>query len=141
MRIATLLRTIALSLALIGFTASWAAPNDGATSQPLDEKVTNPVLEIKVDPEYPPEARLGMHEGDGLLLDGQQKIHQYRQTRGVDEALLIEGRTMVSPGICDSASLSGSFMLSRQQCACYCENWRLTITFVWLQPALLFVRV
>ena len=44
------------------------------------------------DLEHPPEVRLGMHEGDGPVLDGKQQIHQHRQTRGVDEALLIEGQ-------------------------------------------------
>jgi len=36
--------------------------------------------------------RLGMHQGDLLVLDGQEQIHHHRQTRGVDEAPLIEGQ-------------------------------------------------
>ena len=44
------------------------------------------------DLEHPPEVRLGMHQGDGPVLDGQQEIHQHRQTRRVDEGLSVEGR-------------------------------------------------
>lgn len=44
------------------------------------------------DLEHPLEVRLGMHEGDGPVLDWKKEIHQHGQTRGVDETLLIEGQ-------------------------------------------------
>ena len=33
------------------------------------------------DLEHPPEVRLGMHEGDGPVLDWKKEIHQHRQPR------------------------------------------------------------
>ena len=57
MRSATLLRSMLLSLALIGLLAPWSAPAGGATSQAVEGKATNPRLESRVEPVYPLEAR------------------------------------------------------------------------------------
>ena len=67
MRIASLLFPTSLSLILIGLTLSPAASNGGATSQPVDGKVTDPELETKVAPEYPPEARDAELEASTIL--------------------------------------------------------------------------
>lgn len=57
MRFTVLLRSIALSLALIVPGAPWAAPDGGETLQSADGEVANPQLESKVAPEDSPAAR------------------------------------------------------------------------------------
>lgn len=67
MRSATLLGSLSLSLTLIGFITSWAALKGGEPSQPVEGRVTNPRLESKVAPVYPPEARDAELEANVVL--------------------------------------------------------------------------
>jgi len=67
MRITTLPGSISLVLTLLGFITWWAALEHGATAQSAEGKTTNPRLESRVEPVYPPEARAAGLEANVVL--------------------------------------------------------------------------
>jgi hypothetical protein len=67
MRSATLLGSLSLSTTLIGFVTWLAALEGGAPLRPAEGKTTDPQLESKVEPVYPPEARDAELEANVVL--------------------------------------------------------------------------